>query len=315
MKGQQIGVLTVFLFLFIVAGNLYSALYIQDDFRQRIDVTVGDFNSISEAKTKGQLYIPRMEKELNYSSNIIALNIGPGPGGYRDWNEIPNKSELRGEYYNQTRDELETQSRVAGRCTDPEIENVTTDQITQYTSNFSTPWIECTRTSSEANITLPNETIKVDNVKNRYVSISDTSVELRNHVEQRLPSWGSGFGSDTECDDSFEARENAIEEAKYDAVKDWDPAGTAMQGFNHPDYIAIDYDHEFSYNQVSLDVDGVDECGEDDEDTVWEADAEYEVDNINYMYELWDDERTVLNSNANRETIYLWFELDHDPTA
>lgn len=323
--------LTVFVFIFIVTGNIFGALLFQDEYREEVNYGVGGFNTIAEAQTRGKMYVPRMEKELNYSSNIIALNLNndetPAKWGYVAG--VPSKEQVKNSYEEAVKNELQSQSQVL-KCSNPQIGGIKIQDYTNYTAELSTDSITCKDRSTEAKIKLDINRFWTNNSNNRYINLSITAVDLAEHLEEKdLPeNWGEGTGySSTSCGPSVDKSsldEIAKQEAKQKAINDNDLADTVSSNFPVPDWIDLDTYERFElFYDKDPDYDGDceykdPECDEEEEDECEMLDGESysvtysaEVQDAVLTYSLEDEEREVIDSKAEKRNIEFVFEYFH----
>lgn len=259
MKGQYIGMVTLFVFLFIVTGNVFGAILFQEEYSERAEYSVGGFNTIAEAQVRGKMYDFRMEKELNYSSNIVALQQGEKD---RRWGSAPSHQEVIESYSQAVESELKSQSGLVD-CSPPEIRSVSVEDDSRYTASFSDPFISCSTEGTESQIKLSEEQLEVQNFNNSYFQLSGVGVDLAEYLdEERLTdSWSSGTGSSSKsCGPSVDRSaldENAKEEARENAIKDDDLANTVVSDFSLPDWVELESSETFdlSYNRESSDYD------------------------------------------------------------
>lgn len=323
----------MFVFMFIVTGNIFGAVFFQDEFGEQIEYNVGGFNQISEAQIRAKFYVPRMEKEMNYSSNIAALNHDSSP---QEWRETPSKEQLISGYIGLVGEEFKSQNQLES-CSPPKIGEVSAESGTTYTAEFSDPFVTCSDFEAEssdkissANIKIPKENLEVQNYNNTYINLLRTAVDLSNHVRSNLPdfeSWPEGTATTKQAcdpeDRDGEARSDAISQAKDDASEDRTPAEDAVQDFETSEELEIESSSDFSYTG-SVATDSQDctytkddcdpeseDCEENDERIEYTAD--YEVSSIRYDYTLeTKDKEKVLDSNANLQPLdySFWFVQD-----
>lgn len=347
MKGQNIGMMTVFVFVFIIAGNVYGAVFLEGEFEKRIEYNIGDVNQISEAQIRADHYIPRMEKEIYYSSNIVALESSEIPV---EWGSgsVPSEDEVKSDYLARVENELKTQSRIID-CRPPDLGDVTVEKSHSYVVEFDYPYVTCSDTSSQAEIKLGAEQITVKHPQNTYLNISRVAVALGDHIESKnLPSgWSATARGSSECEEEQStaisiARGNAQFKAREMAIKDERLSDTAMEGFRwEQEWIEIrnSTDYNIEYEEIgspsSNPCDYVDQgCVESSESgqesdgeegdseteipdrcrrTGFEASTLYtaDVQTADLGYRLKDTERQVLNSQASYQNIVFSFDFIH----
>jgi hypothetical protein len=258
LKGQYIGMMTLFVFLFIVTGNIFGALLFQDEYSERVEFSVGGPNTIAEAQIRGKLYQDRMEKELNYSSNIIALQQVERE---RVWSSAPTHQQVLNSYLNAVAGELRLQSGLV-KCNPPEIGSVSVEDNSSYTAAFSDPYISCSTTGTDSRIKLSEDQIGVENINNSFVQLSEVGVELGEHIDsQDLPeNWDAGEGFDSARDrDSVSQSEkdrvdrNARQEAERRAIENSNLASDLADDFENLDWVEIETETEFEFRTLSTD--------------------------------------------------------------
>ncbi|MBY6293962.1 hypothetical protein GLU60_01080 [Nanohaloarchaea archaeon H01] len=328
MKGQFVSTITIFVLIFIISGNIFGAVLFQDTVRETVTFQIGDFNRVSEAQLKAETYVPRMEKELNYSSNIAALELGSND---RNWQETPEKQSVRQGYEAAVREELNSQSVVAG-CQPPTIDSVNVEGQ-DYTASISDPWVVCASESTVANISLATSSLETSNYNNRYISLAESAVDLGNSIERLPESWPEGTGSESEsCQasvDKSDANEEAKEEAREEAIEDEELASSALGSYDIPSWVGLDTDTDFSidyeddpetesctYTVTNCEPTpgpAPEEC-ESEERSGEEYSVTYyaQVESANLEYDLSDSQRQVINSNGEMETIHFLFSYVHD---
>lgn len=338
-KGQFISTMTIFVLIFITSGNIFGAILFQDVMDEEIEYNIGDFTKVANAEIRSEAYIPRMEKELNYSSNIKALQLGEeGTTTSRTWPDIPSKSDLRGEYYEEVQSELDSQSRVA-ECSEPVIGEVSTDNGNEYTAEIEDPWIVCGGDTAQANISMPENNLESYNHNNRYVPLAESAVDLAEGIQSELPeSWDEGTGSaSSSCKDNLDRTlyvEQAKQEAKQNAIENENLAADAADTVDLADWIGLDTTTTFetSYTKENENIETCDwthtghevDCSDTDDDGVEECETHIhegekvvdltysaEITEATLEYDLYDSERQVIDSQADKQTIHFVFEYVH----
>lgn len=279
MKGQFVALLTLFVFIFIVSGNVFGAILFQDDYSEEIKYSIGNYNTIAEAQVRGERYIPRMETEMNYSSNIMAFRIGMSKGEYEgledteesendiSWGyNTPDPDLLEEEFRKATKDHLKTQNDVF-QCSNPvvdafELEKKPLNMDTTFNDN----WINCTSTGAEASIRIPDEASTMHE-KNRYLQLAQYAVEFSRGLsddiddyvkadvnlqnEEGGPITAAGFHSEDRCPGRRPlTKRDAEDDAEDDIPGAKDDFGKVLfegDKQNRPDWIGLDnQDTEFT---------------------------------------------------------------------
>ncbi|PSH00090.1 MAG: hypothetical protein BRC28_01630 [Nanohaloarchaea archaeon SW_4_43_9] len=347
MKGQYIGMLTVFVLVFIITGNVFGALLFQEEYKEEIKFSIGNYNTIAEAQVIGERYIPRMETETNYSSNIIALRINDEEN-HQKWNEfsVASKQQLKTNYEQRVKEELGSQSKIFG-CSDPEVTELNVEDKTNYIAKLEPNSITCRESVSEegsstiADIKLEKDEVSVDNEDNRYVRISEEAVELGDSLSNAdYPEWqGSGSASsgteDESCVSSVslsQLKQNAESEAidKAEESKDdiiagdddfaehmLDKVEDAEDSYQKPDWINIETNSDVEYRTI-IQYANRDSCslpddeGDEQSGQRGSAGAKAVPDDLILNYTLEDSERRVIDLDGGRKSIPFKFEFVKD---
>jgi len=332
--------LAVFTFIFIISGQIYGAVLTQEVFSEEISYHTGGINDIAEARIRGDLYLDRINKELNYSSNIVAVNLAATAGGTSWSNQIPDKSDLKQLYASNILEEIETQNQLY-QCTPPALESVTISEETRIKLDFvdSENAVTCrsgvSGSGDISKVYLEKDHVTIETSKNRYIPISSYAVELARKAEEKMP--GSELtGSDTETSECPGDRQSTIRTAKNNA-RDSAVSGyrnIASEGYSEtsgerPEYVTTstkttnfedEYDVTVNSEQCTYYVDcskDLDGDGEPDitqcpkVDTEYEATAEYTVTGITTSYDLQDSENQIL-TNEGGKTISFSFSYFND---
>lgn len=291
-----------------------------------VDYNSGDYNTISETKLRADAYERRTQKELNYSTNIIALRNGANAGA-GDWQyNIPSfEEDLKPAYLNNVRDHLETQNNVR-RCSTPSIESIDIfdSNISKFETEINDAFIKCDSTddgtvTAETTVNI-SDSFRVQNPRNRYLKLAEYSeifanaandnISKKNEEEKEDQEDDSDFwtaeGYGSECGDSQEAVEDAKRSAEF-FLPSPDVAENAYDPVEKPEYfkeVNLDTERVISF---STSVPDTDSCGEYGEKTYYNAEATAEIDELKVRFKYKDSNRTVINSNGEFENILFDF--------
>jgi len=263
-KGQFASMIGIVVLVFILSTNIFTVVIADNDVEETFEYNSGSFNPIADAKMKADHHPEKMSRELNYSSNIMALNLGDNSGSVGtnslSWNDnVPTTSELKQEYIDVLTDEVESQNRVKN-CDGPEVDSVYEPEHeiswrynnTSLNLDFGGPWIICNAQNTEANVST-DSLIEVDNTQNRYIELANYSSVLgsktRDISEDELPDSMSveGSRSDSESQGSCEnpdrsgARSDAKSDARDEAISQYDGIASdawSQTSDDRPDYIS-----------------------------------------------------------------------------
>jgi hypothetical protein len=336
LKGQYIGMVTLFVFLFIVTGNVFGAILFQEEYSERAEYSVGGFNTIAEAQIRGKMYDSRMEKELNYSSNIVALQQGEKD---RRWESAPSHQEVIDSYSQAVASELKSQSGLVD-CSPPEIGSVSVEDNSRYTASFSDPFISCSTEGTESQIKLSEEQLEIQNFNNSYFQLSKVGVEMAEHIDEKdLPdSWESGTASSsTQADSPFALDKEgtdrrARQKAESDAVQNDDLQEEVISDFETPEWVDLETDVEYRYRVLDTDNEqdsftytvcdnrnDEGECTNEREVTVYTYNSEYEVEvtDIIMKYDLADRKEIEVYKDPRKaledgDVEYSDFDIDYE---
>ncbi len=338
-KGQFIDLITVSVLLFIITGSLLGAFTINKEISDSVDHNIGDTSEIAETEMKSQFFDTRIRKELNYTSNIVALNLSERSGDADiDWSEIDEKSDaeeamedLMGRYNSFTASKLETQAKIAGRCNNKQIEEVWEggENSTVLNVEFEDKWVRCSDDYTDTKVKLPEgKELEVNNSDNRYVPLVNYTVGFASRIPERIPDSINDTGHDdgSECP---ETRSTEVDEAESNAEENAKDVNSSLaEGIfdkedSVPGWLKVSTDTSFSGRVVpgSVDVTPTEctyDCPEDGEEgscsegTRYSVTADYEISSTTLSYQLKDDGRSVVNSSASDEKIVFGFEDTYD---
>ncbi len=310
IKGQFTSLVGLGLFLFIASGNIFGALAIDMETETLIEQNAGDYSKVAETELKKDNYLDRMPRELNFTSNNAALALGVDAGIEGNglmWSSIPDKQELRENYYLNLSERLETQGQVFG-CQSPGVKSPRTENLgkpdnidnavnTDIQWNLSNPYIVCSTGSVEVNISVGRDSFHVNNTNNRYVNLSETAVDVAHEVDRIIDdtSWPRA-SSDTEgCNLDEDDEESVLESAIWQAKTRTNIGGSAYSNVQKPNYQALD-DSEM-YFELYTNVDhyqaAPDRCGNNGNQPEEGIEAEAEVTHIYTNVNISDSQRTV----------------------
>lgn len=334
-KGQFTGVISLIVVVFIATGNLYGAILINDQVSESISYNAGDSGLVAEAKLKSNLYPERMTKELNYSSNIAALNLSDKAGDVSWNNNVPKETQLTQKYVSEVEEELKTQNRVR-ECDGPTIEDVTLSDssTTILSATLSDNWIICSANYATANVSVSNNQVETNNIDNRYINVTryagTLGSEAENIAEEETPITGTGTDSGDSCPENRQSElEEAESNAKSNALSGHKSlAAEAMSGTSEerPDWMSTSSSTSFSGNAVSTVTSTPrtceyncrtvkDENGDEvricDEGNLYDTEATYTVDQIDFDYSLTDSGKQIIDSNGELQNIVFDFTYKH----
>lgn len=323
------------------AGFL-GIIYSGEPVEESVEIYNSDFNSLAEAKLKKDAYETRTKKELNYSTNIVALELGEimGLSSSDGWSSgIPSYGDLKSGYLETVTSELRSQNGVIG-CSSPQIDSLSGEIPQSYTVDISDASITCeTRevngiSPSSATVNLTETSYNVLNSDNRYLSLAKYSVGFAEKIETDLNGRSSveASGSDSiSCEDSG-SKSVAESNAKSDAISnveaklpDLDTSLYSSDSGDRSSWINRESSsRDLTGSIVSGSVSSSSspctyQCGTDsDGDPImctgktYSADAKAYVDSTTLEYTLVDSERKVINSTGDQERIKFYFEKKFD---
>jgi len=328
-KGQFASMIGVVVLVFILSTNIFTVIIADNNVEESFEYNSGSFNPIADAKMKADHHPEKMSRELNYSSNIVALNLGDNSGGL-DWNNVPSVSSLKQNYIEQVKAEVETQNRIKN-CRQPAIESLyEPDREVSWRYNntslsfeFEDKWVECNAQNTQARVAT-DQVIEVDNIRNRYIGLANYSVELAQNTPDHLPNQMTGSGSDDDegCPETPSTeRQAAIQNAKNDAKNNnlanevFSDDSSNREGWIGLKSHSADFSFDGGAERTGSDSDGCTiSCsgtGDDrecDYGPTYSYSADYEVTSTTLTFNLEDAERTVINSGGEDEAVNFEFE-------
>ncbi|MFB6100345.1 MAG: hypothetical protein ABEK16_03655 [Candidatus Nanohalobium sp.] len=337
MKGV-VSLIAVVLLAALGTTGFFGIIYSADTIQKTVNYQTGDFNTITEAKLKADAYENRTRVELNYSTNIRALELGLHGGEDRKdgntddlgWPEsIPTYQKVKTEYLDAVTAHLRTQNDVIG-CSTPGIENVDTysSSKTRFEANLRWPRIRCETKATEATINI-TDTLQIHNPPNRYLKLGEYSVSFASRIPQyikdRSPITATGYDEGSDCPESrsaekSEARTKAIQEAEG-SKENYAKKLFGDDSKKRPEWIvrkgsSRTFQAEIK-GEVDVDSDSCtypDPCGGKDEPecndgTQYSADATAAVYRARLKYNLSDSKKKVINSKGEKERIDFNFEM------
>lgn len=178
----MVSLLVVFNILFVSGGSLLTSVIGAQQIQDTVSYSTDDVRVLAEAKVNADIYGFNTRKELNYTFNNVAYEIGDDAGEL-NWNDnIPTMEEAEEEFKQQllTREDIniKTQNR-AGDCDPPNIDESVLSIPDRHVLelDFSDPWIECSGLNTTAMIPV-SETFSVENPKNNYLYLAENAINL-----------------------------------------------------------------------------------------------------------------------------------------
>lgn len=337
-KGAATSLIALSVLLFIASGNVFGALVVDNNVMHHVNYNRGDYALIAETKIKADQFPRRIAGELNYTSDDAALTLASNHGDYSQapdisWdNNVPSEDRLMENYYSKIQDSFSDENDEVLRCEGPEVTDISKasgGSTTDLEALLSHNWIKCTTERSEANISMPSERVEANNVNNRYPGISTyasvVAGEARGKAEEASPITGTGDDDGNSCP---EDEEEELNEAKSNA------RSNALAGYNlmgedaledtsdqRPEWLEANsttiFDGTVTGNTSSYSCTyGCDELSDGtlvncNSGTAYDADAEYEADQVVFEYSFADEERKVVDSDGNMKTIDFDFIYKH----
>ena len=345
IKGQN-SLIPAILIVALTTGAFLSILFTSDEVTESINYNTGDFNTIAESKLRADAYERRTKKELNYSTNIYALNMSSESGEYLGDNSddirwgknTPTMDEIIQEFLKPVEARLDSKNGVYS-CAGPSIKDVevSRESLSKFNITLQRPWITCTAntiqdhvpTKSTVNI---SETQQPKNTNNRYLQLAEYSIGFSHRTESRLesrePITATGDDDGDPCPEDSgksEDEQEAIENAKSnirDKLSDESLFGDDSS--ERPNWISRESSSkELDLVKVSSDgsknVCNTYVCGENEEgddiycdDYDYDGDAKYAIDVAELNYTLKDSDNKVVNSEAEKERIFFYFNKIYD---
>lgn len=260
-------------------AGFYGIVYSNEPIQETVNYNTGDFNQIAGAKLRADAYERRTPTELNYSTNIRALEMGPQGGedeedgnindlGWPD--SIPSyENNLKPEYMDAVADHLRTQNHVIW-CSTPSIKNVTTydSDYSKFEANIEDAWIKCRsglKDGSRPTIATVNlsDNLQTHHPNNRYLELADFGLKVGKDAQQianqRLPGPLPTEGSaTTSCQNSDKeaTKERAKSNARSNGLSqiDTEIAGDAWAQ-NQEEAQSREFTAEYGTNFPNRDID------------------------------------------------------------
>lgn len=336
-KGVATSLIALSVLLFIASGNIFGALVIDGNIMEQVSYNRGDYALIAESKVKADLFPRRVAKELNYTSNNAALALADSHGDYSQatgisWNgNIPSEDDLKENYYAAVYDRIVDQTDILG-CEGPEVLRVSKPaggSTTELEAPLSQNWIKCNSERSEVKISLSTDTVESDNVDNRYIDIASytpiLAAEAKDKAETASPINSTGTDNGNTCpEDSGDELEEAKSNARSNALSGYNSMGDdALEDTSDErhDWISAESSTNFD-GSVSGSITDSRSCEyncETDEEgneicesgTVYDAEASYEANQVDFEYSLSDSQKEIINSEAEMEVIEFEFTYKH----
>lgn len=341
IKGQVTTVAIALIFSLGTAGFL-GIIYSGEPVEESVQIYNSDFNALAEAKLKKDAYKERTKKELNYSTNIVALELGEKMGSSTsssiDWSSgIPSFSDLKSEYLKVSESELKFQNGVID-CSSPQIEELSGEIPQTYTVEVDEGSITCETRQingiipSKATVNLTDSNFEVLNSDNRYLSLAKYSVGFANRISSELSSRSSktatgsasiscsvsGSTSSVETSAKINARNNVEEKLPNLNKSLFDSDSGERSSWIGLDSSSRSLEGTIKEGSVSSSSSSCDyDCDSDGDGDIEEdgcSGKEYSgsatafVDSATLEYKLKDSNRKVINSTGDQETIEFYFK-------
>jgi hypothetical protein len=330
MKGQMLVVLSLMAILFIVTGNMFSAVIAQNEITKSVSYSSNDANELLRAEIKADVYAKNIEKELNYSLNNIAYLLGSNSGP--NWEElnwednIPDQDRIKsvfkqkmisGEYG------IANQNRLWG-CDTPQLaeeplEKVGSDPV-EIELTLSKAQVECSSGRTTAIASIP-EQYTIENDNNNLFELTDYARTLAQKVKEispdRLEESGSASTnscrspdqSDAQTQARANARDNTVQGEENIAEEAYQETEDSRESFitgEHDtiilgDFSQVDSDETPCFYDCDCpegpeDRDGSCRC----EGTKYSYTYNYTVDEINTDFDLVDSNNEVLTYDGQK---------------
>lgn len=322
MKGQLLSVLSLMAILFIVTGNMFSAVIAQDEIKESITYSANDVNQLLKAEIKSEIYRKNIRKELNYSFNNAAYTLSP------EWNElnwddnIPEKESIKAVLNEEIRTGdygIINQNRLRG-CETPELqpEPIEILNFNSVELSLETSRIECSSRMSTAIVPIQEE-YQVENENNNALHLANYARTLAQKVNEvssdSLEDSGSATTSSCERPDTSEtkrtarsnARDNTLSGEENIAEEAYDQTSDSRESFISGDY---DTSYTGSFSQVDSNETRCTydcECEEENETgcecqgTEYSYTYNYTAGQLSTDFELEDSEHEVLTYEGEKQ--------------
>lgn len=213
MKGQLLSVLSLMAIIFIVTGNMFSAVIAQDEIKESISYSANDANQLLKAEIKAEIYQNNIQKELNYSFNNAAYSLST------DWNElkwddnIPKEETIEASFKKEMTSGdygVFNQNRLRG-CKTPQLESKPLEIINSNKIELSikTPKVNCSGGMTNAIVPI-KEQYTIENPENNLLHLASYARTLAQKVNEI---------SSEELEDSGYAKTNSCESPNKSKTK------------------------------------------------------------------------------------------------
>lgn len=183
-KGEFVSILTVVVLLFVSGGALFTGLLGSQQIQQTVTYSTDDINALASAKINSEIYRFNIRKEMNYTFNNVAYELGEEAGGVGWEDNIPSMEDVNSTFKDQLLNRgainIKEQNR-AGNCEPPQIDESVLEIATKHELRleFSDPWIKCNGLKTEAMVPV-SDTFVVRDTDNNYLNLANESRELAN---------------------------------------------------------------------------------------------------------------------------------------
>lgn len=224
----MISILTVFVLLFVSGGSLFTGLMGSQEIQETVSYSTDDVNALAEAKVNSEIYDFNIRKELNYTFNNVAYELGDEAGGVEWEDNIPDMEDVNATFKDQmlNREDVNiVKQNRAGGCDPPEIDASVLEIVSNYELRleFSDPWIECGGLKTTAMVPI-DDSFNVRNPDNNYLNLANDSIYLATESKAIIEEteW-SRNGTVEDPIDNVEVPEDSFNNACYhlsDSEKD-----------------------------------------------------------------------------------------------
>jgi len=216
----MISILTVFVLLFVSGGSLFTGIMGSQQIQETVSYSTDDVNALAEAKVNSEIYGFNIRKELNYTFNNVAYELGEEAGGVEWDDSIPDMEDVKSTFKDQmlNREEINiVKQNRAGSCDPPEIDTSVLEIVSKHELRlgFSDPWIECDGLKTKAMVPVENS-FEIQNTGNNYLNLANDSISLANESKAIIKEteW-SRNGTIEDPIDNVEVPENSFNNACY----------------------------------------------------------------------------------------------------
>ncbi len=180
----MISVLVIIVLVFVSGGALFTGLVGSQQIQETVTYSTDDINALTTAKVNSEIYRFNIRKELNYTFNNVAYELGEEAGGVEWEDNIPDMADVNTTFKDQilNREEINIKSQNrAGNCDPPEIDDSMLELGPRHelTVGLSDPWIRCDGLKTEAMVAVEDSFV-VHNTDNNYLNLARDSIELAN---------------------------------------------------------------------------------------------------------------------------------------